>query len=578
MTFKAKPVVKRAQRPSWEGQDRRNFYLNIAFGLVVAAALLILIIAGAVSWYDDHLSSVGSVDGQSISKDEFRDRYKIESWRVDEAERRIRTAVVAGQLTEAEGQSNLEQITNSRNQLPEIVLERLIDSKLQAKLAVEEGITATPEDVDAQLLDEATTPEQRHAWVIEVAPELNAGAATPTAAQKAAAKTAADAALRQLQDGMAWEDVAKTVSTDTATGPQGGDLGWLQADDTQIDEPILTALFAAAVDTPTTVIEGDDGTYRIGRVTEIAAETVDDAYQAKLTNDGIDVTQYRNVVTADVIHKKLEDKIVAQVTEPGPQRHVQQIYIKQAAADLADDAIKVRHILYSPKDDPSGASTLDAADPAWAAAEQEAQATYAKLQQDPELFDSIARADSDEGSAQGITGTGGKLPYFDSASSIDEAFKAAIVAPGLKAGDILKPVKSSFGWHVIQVMYLPPDLDRLNALKALADKGDDFAALARDNSEADTAGVGGDLGWVAKGQLGQSLIDAIFAADIGKTTPVVTVENDGLYLFKVLGEEVRTPEGRQLDQLRSTAFSDWYNAKKDAVTIVRDQSVAGGVS
>jgi parvulin-like peptidyl-prolyl isomerase len=578
MTFKAKPVVKRAQRPSWEGQDRRNFYLNIAFGLVVAAALLILIIAGAVSWYDDHLSSVGSVDGQSISKDEFRDRYKIESWRVDEAERRIRTAVVAGQLTEAEGQSNLEQIANSRNQLPQIVLERLIDSKLQAKLAVEEGITATPEDVDAQLLDEATTPEQRHAWVIEVAPELDAGAATPTAAQKAAAKTAADAALRQLQDGKAWEDVAKTVSTDTATGPQGGDLGWLQADDTQIDEPILTALFAAVVDTPTTVIEGDDGTYRIGRVTEIAAETVDDAYQAKLTNDGIDVTQYRNVVTADVIHKKLEDKIVAQVTQPGPQRHVQEIYIKQAAADLADDAIKVRHILYSPKDDPSGASTLDAADPAWAAAEQEAQETYVKLQQDPELFDSIARADSDEGSAQGITGTGGKLPYFDLASSIDEAFKAAIVAPGLKAGDILKPVKSSFGWHVIQVMYLPPDLDRLNALKALADKGDDFAALARDNSEADTAGVGGDIGWVAKGQLAKSLIDAIFAADIGKTTPVVTVESDGLYLFKVLGEEVRTPEGRQLDQLRSTAFSDWYNAKKDAVTIVRDQSVAGGLS
>jgi parvulin-like peptidyl-prolyl isomerase len=578
MTFKAKPVVKRAQRPSWEGQDRRNFYLNIGFGLVVAAALLILIVAGAVTWYDDHLASVGSVDGQSISKDEFRDRYKIESWRVDESERRIRTAVVAGQLTEAEGQSNLETITNTRNQLAQIVLERIIDSKLQARLAVEEGVNATPEDVDAQLLDEATTPEQRHAWVIEVAPELDPGDATSTAAQKAAAKAAADAALRQLTDGKAWEDVAKTVSTDAATGPQGGDLGWIQSDDTQIDEPILTALFAAAANTPTTVIEGDDGTYRIGRVTEIAAKAVDDAYQAKLTNDGIDVAKYRTVVQADVIHKKLEDKIVAQVTGPGPQRHVQEIYIKQAAADLGADAIKVRHILYSPKDDPSGASTLDANDPAWAAAEQEAQATYVKLGQHPELFDSIARAESDEGSAQGITGTGGKLPYFDSASSVDEAFKASIVAPGLKAGDLLKPVRSSFGWHVIQVMYLPPDSNRMNALKTLADNGDDFAALARDNSEADTAGSGGDLGWVAKGQLGKSLVDAIFEAGIGKTTPVVTVDRDGLYLFKVLGEEVRTPEGRQLDQLRSTAFSDWYNARKDAVTIVRDPSIAGGVS
>jgi hypothetical protein len=49
----------------------------------------------------------------------------------------------------------------------------------------------------------------------------------------------------------------------------------------------------------------------------------------------------------------------------------------------------------------------------------------------------------------------------------------------------------------------------------------------------------------------------------------VTVENDGLYLFKVLAEEVRTPEGRQLEELRSTAFSDWYTAKKDAVEIDR---------
>jgi parvulin-like peptidyl-prolyl isomerase len=577
MTFKAKPVVKRAQRPAWEGQNRRNFYLNIGFGIVVIAAVLILVIAGAISWYDEHLSSVGSVDGQSITKDELRDRYLIETWRVDEAERRIRTAVVAGHLTEAEAQSQLESLTNARDQLVGIALERLIDSRLQAKLAVEEGIATTPADVDAQLLEEATTPEQRHAWMIEVAPELDPGAVTPTSAQKAAARTAAEAAAKQLQDGTGWEDVARTVSTG-ATADQGGDLGWLQSEDSQIDEPYLSAVFAAEANTPTAVIEGDDGTFRIGRVTEIVAVTVDDAYDANLTNDGIDLNKYRSVVLADVIHKKLEDKIVAQVTQPGPQRNVQEIYIKQADEGLAADAIKVRHILYSPKDDPSGAATLDAADPAWAAAEAEATATELKLKSDPALFDSIARAESDEGSAQGTAGSGGKLPYFDKESAIDEAFKAAIVAPGLKAGDLLAPVKSSFGWHVIQVMYAPPDLDRLNALKALADKGDDFASLARDNSEAESASAGGDLGWVAKGQLDASLIDAIFSTEIGKTSAVVTVDSDGLYLFKVLGEEVRTPEGRQLDELRSTAFSNWYDTRKEAAEIVRDDSIAGSLN
>jgi len=570
MTFKAKPVVKRAQRPSWEGQDRRNLYMNIGFGIVVLAAVAILAVAAALTWYDDHLVSVGSVDGQSISKDEFRDRYQIEAWRMDESERRIRTAGVAGQLSEADVASQLESLDSSRQQLASIALERLIDAKLQARLAVEEGIATTPEDVDAALLDEATTPEQRHAWLIAVAPELSAGAVTPTAAQKAAARTAAEAALEEIANGKAWEDVAAATSTDAATAPQGGDLGWLQADDTQTDEPYLTAIFAAEANTPTAVIEGEDGTYRIGRVTEIAPKTVDDAYQAKITNDGIDLAKYRMAVLADVVHQKLEDKIVAEVSQPGPQRHVQEIFIAQADSGLGADAIKTRHILYSPNGDPGSAGSLDAADPAWAAAEQLAQATYLKLKANPELFDSIARAESDEGSAQGLTGTGGKLPYFDSQSSIDEAFKSAILKPGLKAGDLLEPVKSSFGWHVIQVMYLPPDLDRLNAIKALADKGEDFATLARDNSEGQEAGAGGDVGWIAKGQLDQGLIDAIFATGIGKTTDVVTVADDGLYLYKVLGEEVRTPEGRQLEELRSTAFSDWYNDKKGAAKIERD--------
>ena len=575
MTFKARPVVKRAQRGSWEGQDRRNFYLNIGFAIVVVAAVLILVIAAAITWYDDHLSSVGSVDGQSITKDELRDRFEIESWRVDEAERRIRTAVVAGQMSEADGQAQNDSLNETRQQLVSIALERVIDSKLQARLAADEGIVTTPADVDAQLLEEATTPEQRRAWVIEVAPEVDPGETEATAAQKAAARTAAEAALAEIQDGKAWEDVATTVSTDTTTSPQGGEIGWLRVDETQVDEAYLAAIFAAEVNTPTAVVEGEDGIYRIGRVTEISPETVDDAYQAKLTNDGIDLEKYRAVVLADVIHDKLEDKIVADVTKPGPQREVQEIFIAQAEEGLGETAVKTRHILYSPGDDPSGASTLEEDDPAWAAAEAEAQAAYDKLDEDPGLFDAIARAESDEDSALGITGTGGKLPYFDAASSVDAAFLAAIVGPGLEAGEVLEPVRSSFGWHVIQVMYFPPDLDRLNALKSEIDSGADFAELARDNSESESAGAGGDLGWIARGQLDASLIDAIFAAEIGETTPVVTVDNDGLYLFKVLAEEARTPEGRQLEELRSTAFSDWYTARKDAAEIVRDSSIAG---
>ncbi len=74
MTFRAKPVVKRAHRSSWEGQDRRNLFLNIGFGLIVILAVGILVVAAGVTYYNDHLAPVGSINGQSVSKDEYRDR------------------------------------------------------------------------------------------------------------------------------------------------------------------------------------------------------------------------------------------------------------------------------------------------------------------------------------------------------------------------------------------------------------------------------------------------------------------------------------------------------------------------
>ena len=86
------------------------------------------------------------------------------------------------------------------------------------------------------------------------------------------------------------------------------------------------------------------------------------------------------------------------------------------------------------------------------------------------------------------------------------------------------------------------------------------------------------MGWVAKGQLDDRLTDAIFATPIGKTSEVVPIAGDGTYLFKVLGEETRTPEGKQLEELTSTAFSKWYDAKKSAALITRDEGITGGTT
>jgi parvulin-like peptidyl-prolyl isomerase len=573
MTFRARPVVKRAQKPSWESRDRKNFYLNIGFGLVVLAAVVILGIAVGLNYYNDHLVSVGSVSGQAISKDELRDRVLIEGWRLEEADRRIATQKNAGRLTQDQADQQTQLVDQQRQNVVQIALERIIDTRIQADLATAEGITVADTDIDARLLEEATTPETRHAWVIEVAPEIDDEAAEPTAAQITAARTKIDKALRDVQGGKAWDEIAKTVSTDASTAPQAGDLGWIGLKDGQSDEKFVQALFAAEANTPTAVVEGEDGIFRIGRVTEIAPEAVNDAYKDSLINDGVDLVKYRAVVRGDVIRQKLEDKVVAEATKAGPQREVSQIYLSQETVDLPDDAVKVRHILYSPKDDPALAQggTLPETDPSWAQAKHDADVAYAKLQADPSQFDAIARAESDEESARGATGSGGVLGAYVSAdSSYVESFSGPIMAAKPTDGQLLPPIKTEFGWHIVQVISHAPDLAKI---KTQIDGGADFAKLARDVSDGDEASRGGDLGWIAKGQLDAAKTTAIFGTAVGKTSDVVTIADDGQYLFRVTKEEERTPEGRQLAEIRSRAFSDWYTPKKDAVVVERSPDV-----
>lgn len=579
MTFRARPVVRRFQRPSWDTRDRRNFYLNLGFGLAVVAAIVILGIAVALSYYNDHLAPVGSVNGQSITKDELRDRTAIESWRLEVEQRRVNTQAAAGQLTQAQAELRTQQIDQARQQVIANSLEKIIDNRIQAKLAADEGVTVADPDIDAKLLEEATTPESRHAWQIEVKPATDPGATEPTSEQTAAARATIDKALADIKGGKSWEDVARTVSTDSATAAQAGDLGWVTKDDTQTDEAFLTALFAAAVNTPTDVVEGKDGIFRIGRVSEVVPESVDGNYQDGLVNDGIDLAKYRAVVRGDVVRTKLEDKLVADASKPAPQRQTAEIYLSQQTLDLPDDAVKVRHILFSPKDDPAAASNGDipADDPSWGQAKLDADAAYVRLKNDISQFDALAREESDEESARGPGGTGGVLDaYVSSDSSYVESFTKPILDAKPTDGQLLPPIKTEFGYHIVQVLNHAPDLA---ALKTKIDAGQaNFEDVAKDVSEGPEAGHGGDLGWIAKGQLQKEITDAIFGAPVGKTSAVVTIPDDGQYLFLVKDEQERTPEGRQLDAIRTRLFSDWYQPQKDAAAVERDESIVAGTA
>lgn len=582
MTFRAKPAAKRGHHGS--DASRRNLYLNLAFGGVVVLALLILAAAAAASWYGDHLGAVAKVDGVTITKDDYSDRSKIEQFRIVQAEARIRDDFQAGRLTQAERDQKLNAVDQQRQQIDPIALERLVDATLQAKLAAAQGVTVTDADIDAQLTVEATRPEERHVWAIVVAPQLDANATIPTDAEKAAAKAKAERALADLKAGKAWADVAKSVSTDPSKD-SGGDLGWMTSAN-PLDKPLSDAVFAAQPNTPTDVIQGADGTSWIGRVTEIVAASVDSQWQQKISDAGIGIAAYRRAVKADVTRDRLEKKLIAQyVDSPTTQRRVSEIYIAASQRQGGGDEVKAKHVLFSPNHitDRQKLAALPQTDPGWAKAQADAQAAYDKLKGltgDPakleQAFTDMAKQLSDE---PGAKTSGGDLPYFTQAE-IDPGFGAAIFKVGLKKDDLIGPVKSQFGWHVILfVDRRPPAETRAQGIRLqLAEPNADFATIARQSSEGPEASKGGDLGWVARYQLQKDLESAIFATQVGGISDVVTVKGDGFYIFKVWEEQTRAADGQQADTLRKSIFSNWYGEQKAKADIWRDPAITGAAA
>jgi parvulin-like peptidyl-prolyl isomerase len=575
MTSRTKPTAKRSGRPGRDAENRRHLYTNLAFGLVVIVGVITLVGAAVSTYVGAHFIEVATVNGQSINQDAVRDRALVDTFRVNETEAQARDQNQLGRLSDTDLQTRLAILEQQRQSMASSTLDELIDATLQTQLAANSGITISDAQVDQRLVDEATTKEERHIGMITIAPETTAGATAPTDAQKAAARTAADKALADIKGGKAFEDVAKAVSTD-GYAANGGDVGWIRADGSSIDSTLVSALFALGQDGLTDVIVTSDGTCLIGRVIEIAPQTVDSGWTDKITAAGVPMSAYREAVRADLVRDALSKKVVADATtQPTVQRQVSEIFISSANYQGPGDEVKVSHILYTPDDKvPDPNAPYASNDPGWDTAKAKAQATYDKLKALPAdqltaEFATIAKADSKD-TTSGVNG--GELDWF-SRSSLDTTFGDAIFKDGLKKGDLLPPVQSQYGWHVVlfEGRRGSPE-SRVAGLQVEASvPGADFAQLARDNSDSADAASGGDLGWVAHYQLDAERENSIFAAPVGKVSdPLQT--SGGYYLFLVRAEQTRLPDGDQLTTLQGVAFQNWYAAEKTKATISTNPS------
>ncbi len=77
--------------------------------------------------------------------------------------------------------------------------------------------------------------------------------------------------------------------------------------------------------------------------------------------------------------------------------------------------------------------------------EEKANEIYEKINENPELFESIAEQESTDTASGSM---GGNLGYFSKGTMVKEFSDAVFNA---EIGELLKPVRSEFGWHIIRV-------------------------------------------------------------------------------------------------------------------------------
>jgi parvulin-like peptidyl-prolyl isomerase len=338
-------------------------------------------------------------------------------------------------------------------------------------------------------------------------------------------------------------------------------LGWVEADDL-----LYGTYFEEARDAAKDEVIGpikDDGGYHLLRLDDEKAEGPNQHLSDLLQSSGVSDVEYRTYVRGDLLTTAFNDHFTNTVMQPyQPAREVAQIFIA-AQQGVPVPQQRIRHFLAQPlpgEDDQSKASDAE-----WAAALARAEAFRVEASEPDADWFELAKESDDTGSRS----QGGDLGWYEPATSnFVPEFKAAVAQ--LSAGEVSEPVKTQFGYHVIEITGTrAAAADQANQLAAtLRDDPDQFAQLAKEQSEdASTASKGGELGWVIPYQFEEERIDAIFnLTEVGEISdPIET--NSGFYIFKLLrSTELRFVPAKQLDSVRQGGFNRWLAEIRDAAS------------
>ena len=558
----------RSRIAAWYQTADKSLLTNLAFLAAIAFSALLLVGAVGASWWGSTFATAVEVNGRSMSVGEARARGDIELFRLGLESSRIRARVSAGTLSSEQGNAILQEINDASTNIGSQITSEIIDVLLISQLAQARDVTADQTAIDAEWAKETTIPELRllRRITIDIAKAPKSG--VPSAATIADAQARADAIIDELSAGGDFAAIAKRESSDSYA-PEGGRIGWSSKD----EDPLTDLGYAAAWDLtapgPTAVIRRAVDQFVIFYVDQIRASSTDADFEKSVSEANVDLDLYKKMSAERALRAALSAHVTAELlVEPVQQRDVSFVSIAAPQDGGVSEEVQVRHILYSPNDDSEGAGTLDASDPAWAAAEAEATAAYEKILAGTPIED-LASASDDEGSGA----EGGLLAWAIKGTFVPE-FDEAVWADGLKQGDLLGPVKTQFGYHVIQFEERRAGIMlRLEQLATdLAAAGADFDAVAAD-AEKEIDGLTVDRpGFVVRYAINPQLSAMVWKLGDGEVSGVKTL-GDQLAIIRVNAIENKPYTEVQRTAVEASGFLIWLDGYTSAAKIVIDGAV-----
>lgn len=565
----ARPGVGARVRALFEDEERQQATVTVLFIGAIVLVVLALIGALALAWYNDNLRPLARVGSVEIGPQMMRDRLALETWRIGRDQDRVTEAQINGEIDAATASSRISALTNQLNQLSTTGLDDLIDIIYQSQLAPAEGITVTPEEVNARLDQEVAGVEKRHMWEIVVKPTVADATNGATQTEQHAALEKAQQALAAVNSGADWATVAHQYSNGNSE-PAGGDLGLATANKVT-DLEFQKQLFELPLNGTTGIVRGSDGAYRIGRVTEIVPAGEQAGLRDQLFSK-LPEASVRTLLTYETGAGELHDKITNDALAATPeQARIAVIYIE---GEVSDDPIAAQgetdysEIVFAPGDNLDTAADLPADDPAWTKALADAQAAYDQLkaitdvEQRKAKFAELAQQESDSD-----TGQDGGSVGFVTRDLPPTAVGDALFTGTYTDGDLVGngPIRGDDAYYVLLFKEHRASVkDRIQAVKdALAAPGADFNTIAGQLSEGPEKKDNGEIGWLTKDQLTAEVGATVFNLAVGQVSDPMPL-GGGQYFIKVEEKAVRPLDPDQIPNIRDTAFDTWYTDKKTA--------------